>query len=189
MRLIGRRDGTMTATYREAIDVCCCPNCRNELRPIETHHIIPVAQGGRQGDYRNFICLCQKCHRGETLHTLSADVYRDVMIWKIFSELLILGVSSFDCDKNTFGLALRNLKADNKIPSLNLRYRIKQMSKMYFADNLPLTLEQMEERDNGRTDARIDAMHTRVEDQMHREKRVEQQRIRKIPIYLMWTKG
>lgn len=196
MKWINRRDGSMTSTYREAIDVCCCPTCLSGACPMETHHITPIAQGGRQNDYRNYICLCRDCHHEEGLHTLTGDVYREVMIWKIFAELLVVGVSSFDCDKNTFMQALRNLKADNKITPLKLRYRIKQMSKRYFADNLPLTLEQMVDRDNGRTDARIDAMHARVEDQMRREKRAEKQRIiaekqriKKIPIYLMWTKG
>lgn len=192
MKTRPRRDGPMAALYREAIDICACPFCeRKGNMALETHHIVPIARGGAQKDFNNFICLCHRCHRNNDLHSKYGEWLPDLLYWKAFSELLILKTTSLDCDESGFRRVLID-SARRMLEPMGYEYRISHLYEMdYMIPDTQhvLSFDEMLKIDKGRTDARIEESQRRVFKQIKRERSDERLRVKNTPIYWMRTKG
>ena len=189
---VPRSDGEMCRLYREAIDVCCCPYCQNTGNlQLETHHIVPITKDGAERDFRNYICLCYECHHGEQLHSRYFEVLPEVLYWKIFSELLVLGISSFECSTEKFRRILVASRRKMRHPG-EYEHRIQHL---YEIDDgrrdsqTYLTFDDMIERDDGRTDARIDAMHERVLKELNLPSEVKRPQILKEKTFVTIENG
>jgi len=78
---------------------CCNPECGSGVG-IETHHIIPMKNGG-PSKFWNFITLCWKCHRKGGLHRGNESVEMKLFVWKCMRENEIYGFI-LDEEKNPF---------------------------------------------------------------------------------------
>lgn len=102
-------------TYRSWVGaICMNPDCESGLN-IETHHINPVKNGGRN-DYWNFISLCSKCHRRNNLHRDFETKKATLFTWKCFAELALFGFVLDENDDDYY----------DKIKQLVLKHKIEK---------------------------------------------------------------
>jgi len=91
-----RRNKLKRNRYRAAFGKCMNPDCRKYPYMLSVHHIIPLKQSGTD-DYVNFIVLCRDCHHHNKLHRYMAeDRIRELLTYKFFMELHVIGVASDD---------------------------------------------------------------------------------------------
>ena len=60
-----KRDSSWTRTsqaYRKANPIC---ELCTQRSAVETHHVIPLSQGGELNDWSNLQALCHDCHRDQ----------------------------------------------------------------------------------------------------------------------------
>lgn len=111
------RDGPKMTLYKDAIGVCCIPNCQCGLQ-LETHHIRPLSKGGKD-DYENYIVLCAQCHRSNRLHTLHKENRIPLLVYKFFMEKTVTGMMSDDLSqREEFRAAL--------LVAASIKYRAEQ---------------------------------------------------------------
>lgn len=91
--------------------VCTHPDCKSGM-DIETHHIIPLKNGGLD-KFNNFICLCKECHTTNSLHSRWKNLELELTTWKFYAELNILGTTS-DCPDKEFLKAVAKIKASKQ---------------------------------------------------------------------------
>ncbi len=95
------RNNSCMKTYKTAINKCCNPDCETPYEFLETHHIVPIKQGG-EDKCINYISLCFTCHHNKNrqgLKKLHGEWYKwteTLIKWKFYNEILIIGYTSDD---------------------------------------------------------------------------------------------
>ena len=118
--IVDKENSSKKNLYKNVINKCCMPGCRYGYI-LNTHHIIPIKNGGTD-TFNNYIILCQYCHTHSKLHSRIEENRITILVYKfmIEQEILGFGICSDNYSDEEFQKVLRNhlYKTEHKIMTL-----------------------------------------------------------------------
>ena len=118
------RSKSKPLTYKKLFTKCCVPECPNYIDVV--HHILPLSKKGKD-TYVNFICLCHNHHRKYKLHSKCIEKQTELLTYKFYQELSILGFTS-DIPEKEFLSKIARREAENKEMTPNTKVEEKPLS-------------------------------------------------------------